>query len=146
MNLHACRFRLMSHTLSFRSALLLSFSSWLWFLLPAYSSMYVVSSSDPFLSFVRSFFRFIIHSRSVSCFINSSCLSLNLAYVLHFTEIIRLSLCVSKILSLIWHAFQIRPRPEFVVRGCFVQLLTYFKKNKRSGPKNIKFPLLMSAI
>ena len=145
MNLHACRFRLMSHTLSFRSALLLSFSSWLWFLLPAYSSMYVVSSSDPFLSFVRSFFRFIIHSRSVSCFINSSCLSLNLAYVLHFTEIIRLSLCVSKILSLIWHAFQIRPRPEFVVRGCFVQLLTYFKKINVLVPKT-KLPLPMSAI
>ena len=125
MNLHAYRFRLMSHNLSFRSASLHSFSNWLWFLPPAYSSMYVVSSSDPFLSFVRSFFRFIIHSRSVSCFINSSCLSLNLAYVLHFTEVIRLSLFVSKILSLICHAFQIRLRPGFVLRGCFVLPLTY---------------------
>ena len=59
-------------------------SNWLHFLLHACSSMYVVSSSDPFLSFVHSFFCFIIHSRSVSCFINPSCLSLNLAYVLLF--------------------------------------------------------------
>lgn len=54
--------------------------------------MYVLSSSDPFLSFVRSFFRFILLSRFVSCFINPSCLSLNLAFVHLCTEITGCSL------------------------------------------------------